>query len=252
MAWRISTSGALIVKLALRLHPDKNGGVESKEWLLIQGAYEVLGDAELRKEYDILGQDAASWLREQDRGRPAPGGVAPDMAEYMAKQQEARRRTSEAFAARKRREAEAAGRKATAEFMAEVDAHVQSTAESCARRAQQRAGAATQEQAQAAQEELEVILEALRAKQRDKLAKDKAEMARMQARMREDMEALRREWESAIDQQIDEERAAYEAERQERHAKEHGVETQQLSEADDMVAKAKAEMEAMMAQMQAS
>lgn len=174
------------------------------------------------------------------------------MAEYMAKQQEARRRTSEAFAARKRREAEAAGRKATAEFMAEVDAHVQSTAESCARRAQQRAGAATQvclkhvyqhlwsthcwrvvmctapsvsvvllaltkavcmewqEQAQAAQEELEAILEALRAKQRDKLAKDKAEMARMQARMREDMEALRREWESAIDQQIDEERAAYE------------------------------------------
>lgn len=84
-----------------------------------------------RKEYDILGRDAASWLREQGGARPSPGGVAPDMAEYMAKQQQARQQTSEAFAARKRREAAAAARKATEDFMAEVDDHIRKTSENC-------------------------------------------------------------------------------------------------------------------------
>lgn len=60
------------------------------------------------------------------------------------------------------------------------------------------------------EDELEAILEVLRRKQREKLARDRDERARMEARMREDMEALRREWESAIDRQIDAERTAYE------------------------------------------
>jgi hypothetical protein len=57
---------------------------------------------------------------------------------------------------------------------------------------------------------LEAVLAVMRRKQMERQLSDQKERKRMEARMREDMETLRREWESAIDRQIDEAHEAYE------------------------------------------
>jgi hypothetical protein len=147
---------------------------------------------------------------------------------------------------------------------------------------------------------LEAVLAVMRRKQKERQLSDENERKRMEARIREDMETLRREWESAIDHQIDEAHEAYEvrvgrrgrchlfptchlfwratchlwrfvsgcdvggahnglflewrwfqAGRRARHNQQERLEKEQLSQADDMVAKAKAEMEAMMAELRA-
>lgn len=238
-------------KLALRLHPDKNGGVESKEWLLIQGAYEVLGDAELRKEYDALGVGVAEWFKDRDPGpRPPPGGVATDMADYLAKMQERRKRESAAFAQQRRWQSSEARRKETEDFMAEVDELIRKTSESCSS-AHTSTTSETQAKDRDESDYLEAVLAVMRRKQKERQLSDEKERKRMEARMREDMETLRREWESAIDRQIDEAHEAYEAGRRARHNQQERLEKEQLSQADDMVAKAKAEMEAMMAELRA-
>jgi molecular chaperone DnaJ len=56
-------------KLARQFHPDKNPGDKEAEerFKEIQGAYDVLSDAEKRKQYDTFGSA-------NGRGRPGPGG----------------------------------------------------------------------------------------------------------------------------------------------------------------------------------
>src|ERR1700688_3662791 len=59
-------------KLARKWHPDQNPTNQraaEEKFKDIQEAYEVLGDAEKRKKYDVLGSDWQNAAREADRQR---------------------------------------------------------------------------------------------------------------------------------------------------------------------------------------
>jgi curved DNA-binding protein len=62
-------------KLAIKYHPDKNPGDKKSEekFKEINEAYDVLGDAEKRKKYDLLGDDWKYYRQDGDSGAPGAG-----------------------------------------------------------------------------------------------------------------------------------------------------------------------------------
>ncbi len=63
--------------LARQLHPDKNGGVHSPRFLLVQAAYEILGDPVYKRLYDFGRSRSARQKNKKQHGDDEPESESP-------------------------------------------------------------------------------------------------------------------------------------------------------------------------------
>ncbi|KAK3236222.1 hypothetical protein CYMTET_53623 [Cymbomonas tetramitiformis] len=233
-------------RIALKLHPDKNGGVRSPEFDRVQAAYEILGDEKLRKVYDhSWGRVSSLWRR---RWQSNPEG---DMADRMAKAAERRQADMEQWKERKRRQADEARRREREE----EDAEIQKLMEQARLQTEEWAEQCTnhiekcklrKETEDAWEDELEDLTHELQKRRQQNMQDNSDAREREKRRAQEDLEWLRTAWESALDDEIDSDARRYERERTDCSIQMAMQENAQMQEVDDLVAQAKAEMEALM------
>mmetsp|Transcript_28239 Transcript_28239/g.79715 ORF Transcript_28239/g.79715 Transcript_28239/m.79715 type:complete len:199 (+) Transcript_28239:216-812(+) len=181
------------------------------------------------------------------------GDGAPNMAEYMANQYEWSKQEARVRAARQMRQRAAERQRDTEEFLDEVDQAMRNSSQRCRPSQPPYEPSSSQEprEKQAEDADFQELLQLLKEKRKETLAKNQAEQKQAERQRKEDMEWLHQMWEASVDSSLEQEREQFEREREARREESHQQLREHLDKTDDMLAAAKAEMEAIMAQMRA-